>query len=1652
MAHKDQIMMLKAKDTESERSAFERFEHELKNTIFGVTFIMLKTELESTWQLLAILFIQACQLFSLVFNPSVDFPWRGYIVSTYFQDFLQAFQIAYWCTFIKWVPYLIIFYTAIGIVVLIVIDIFYAVYTFTNKKIAAMWPLRLLRYALFLLVTIFFMPFACIPILMFTPSLDLFLSMTQCKYVNGTLVHYTFEDVACWKDLHILHAILGIVACAVFVGISLVVVLTLFETKAVSNDPAARIHSRNDFWENAFKFVGILLTTFFTQDEYRWVITLYMLGGSALLFFKARNEKPYYQEMMNKITDVINGLFVWACVCLVIVMISDSSDFNGGMQAFIMAVPMIGVIVVTKTSRRYYILLKVIDDFDNPDEWFLKIRYYIELVQHKEVSREAAVQLNGFIFHHEESCNNVNCPIKSYTNGLLQSLKDKKKKQQKSSTESFSLLMSYAKQLFAIGVAKFPTNSSLHIAYALFMKDRLNDKSTAISEFTAAEKSNPQFDEQFLIYRYRRMLEDETMEVNEGGAASMDVVTMLAYENCLQQCKEAIEKAAYLHMEFWLELLEPEPDLGKLDATGIRISSTIAAVQEHWGKVRKINPNVPKALKLYADYLIEILNDTEEGTELLAKAKDNEVSKNNYLSNVVGDAATLGMGDICATMGGADGTPCMVASGEQGKLGEILQFNMSACRLFGYTKLELLGKKVNMLMPDLYAKTHDAVLQHGIENVEALGLNSSKSEKFVLGRHKSGYLLPLPLQARVVISINQGVFFVATFKSDRKGLNVTYLLLNEQQDIVGVSSRAIESLNLNNHILRNYRVSIQTLAPSIQDKTMATQYQSKNGGNIEFFKPDLSGEQQNGAVTTLSKVGESAVQAEAPGKKLRIKASKKSVKMNCMMTEVSYAGHANGYIIRLEQIEDMKVSLGSLKQDKSQVNFQFAFDPLEMKYIQQNCDEDAQKLIADEMSGYVNIMRDRSASSISPMKSDESKDRTNTSAISGFQEPAKGDDISRLQAALEAKRKAYVEGVETYRLVDGRREKVNAAKSRLLERQQEEQREFEELNTKEGPGQTKHEDAFSALKSRKIFASTLNDRTTPIAVRNLRYAGYAIILVLLAIASTEFGIAVSTYKEIGENIDMIRDNYRQIVSQMTMVFYVSKLVLLQQNGTLTSAATQDCQDRINTALSEYYNMQSLVSLSTLSMSSDHSALFKTKCVYLYYINSSTESSSDKYYTLTEAVQQMASEVFTVQSISSSAKYTANNDDIYFILYNGFSDLYTKLKSSANYYVKELTDRGSFKSKICIALFAVAMAILVISVSVLFPIVASVSRTRLSVLTLFFDLPLATVRELQKKCERFVAQSKDEDVEGMSASESGSCLVDAPARTETSIAVGSTQGSTHRRRYKNNKTSNAAFYIYFVGAILVLSTYFAVNFAFGYIYLKNVNGYSREMNATAISHSENVHAISIMQGLLGYQRIFTLTSSETFDYLALKEITDLYAIAQEMQISHNENAKIFGDSYQSAFIDIMRNNLCNYASQLGLISNCESFLEGTTKEGLHPVLVNFIESMREILSSYKVIADKNTTAAAKSSEVTLKLLSSEDFSDMETSIFDVADPALRYLVDELSSSHDDRYSSDVRQRVILYVCFLFGLLLGYFALWSPFTDRLSNEVIPSATPQ
>ena len=55
-------------------------------------------------------------------------------------------------------------------------------------------------------------------------------------------------------------------------------------------------------------------------------------------------------------------------------------------------------------------------------------------------------------------------------------------------------------------------------------------------EFSNAEKSNPPFDQQFIIFRYKKIINEE-QDSNENLGEALDVVSGIAYDSHFRQCK-----------------------------------------------------------------------------------------------------------------------------------------------------------------------------------------------------------------------------------------------------------------------------------------------------------------------------------------------------------------------------------------------------------------------------------------------------------------------------------------------------------------------------------------------------------------------------------------------------------------------------------------------------------------------------------------------------------------------------------------------------------------------------------------------------------------------------------------------------------------------------------------------------------------------------------------------------------------------------------------------------------------------------------------------------------------------------------------------------------------------------------------------------------
>jgi len=264
----------------------------------------------------------------------------------------------------------------------------------------------------------------------------------------------------------------------------------------------------------------------------------------------------------------------------------------------------------------------------------------MEIVDGKDHNRYSKILLKGYIFLYEDLCTIPECALKKYIAGkyyLQLGLENNK--------ENVSFLFQHTQTLYQNGISRFPNSASLRIFYSFFLLEKMKNKQQALLELTNAEKYNPRFDEQFIIYRYKKIIEETSSELGDG-EGNLDVVSNIAYQNHFTQCikltkivKSGIQKAANLYIDFWGLLINPnqdnQDDLTKLNEHGSKINVIVEEITNHFEKMQKLRHNDQEAIRLYAEFLNDILNDKEKSLNNKNRLNEIEGTKHNYEENLL---------------------------------------------------------------------------------------------------------------------------------------------------------------------------------------------------------------------------------------------------------------------------------------------------------------------------------------------------------------------------------------------------------------------------------------------------------------------------------------------------------------------------------------------------------------------------------------------------------------------------------------------------------------------------------------------------------------------------------------------------------------------------------------------------------------------------------------------------------------------------------------------------------------------------------------------------------------------------------------------------------------------------------------------------------
>ena len=552
----------------------------------------------------------------------------------------------------------------------------------------------------------------------------------------------------------------------------------------------------------------IIITTFVfdkgkTSEHWPILIILSITTGfNAYVNIRSQN---YTNEAIKRLNYFFSLFLFWGFFSLLLSNAFLALKFSGALYLFSAGVVIIFIYCIFYIKTNLNFLNSNFLDIHTSYEFLNYINTFMKLIKEKEISRNSSIILTSFIEKVEDKCTNKKCVLKKYLQSLSKGF------------DSNFLLFQYAQKLFKIAISKLPMNITLRIHYIVFLASKINQKKNAQKELSSINIHHLLLYNKFNVFRCKKFIEENASILNNNKQSqdetdASDIFQEIEYKNKYKEFFKLLSKSSSLYYEFWSSLyashLQGTEDFRKLNDIGAELNIIIEQIEKIFEKLRDIKNNDLTILKLYESYLRNILNN-EEKYEKYHKISNNLITDNKFDFEDK-DYTNFDIKNITNN----DEYQFLIISANDDNKGTIVNMSLNTCLYFGYTKDEIIGKNMCLLIPELFHKIHIKLFNEVTEKTkteffEKLSNKITYVPEFMefsgFGRNKLKYLVPLDMK----------VFFVQTEESDlvyiidimRKNL-----FLNNNNDLTETTYEVEKSQSC--CVLTDSNFIIQTFTPN----------------------------------------------------------------------------------------------------------------------------------------------------------------------------------------------------------------------------------------------------------------------------------------------------------------------------------------------------------------------------------------------------------------------------------------------------------------------------------------------------------------------------------------------------------------------------------------------------------------------------------------------------------------------------------------------------------------------------------------------------------------------------------------------------------------------------------------------------------------------
>ena len=630
--------------------------------------------------------------------------------------------------------------------------------------------------------------------------IEIFLTVIVCDSKA-----YFSEKFACWSQTHIILLSFCSVCLLIMILLVYIFISLSFEKSEKFSSSVSKYLIINGSCIMMFcKSVTIILLEIYCVLDILNICIICFLISSLICSYSFFVERKYQNSKKNILIFtkyVLNIIYCWGCVLLFLGNLMKKKSFKGLLPIFLISSLLYIIIILCLQKDKFK---NTMLDFKRDIDVYNNIRLFINSIEDKSKDRRSIMELISYSYNKTSIFQVKN--IKNIEN--LSKIISNIKETVKDNPEIDFILYQHIDELYKNALNSFKNSPILSVNYAVFQMEKLHKFQKSYKTLIkATELHDLSFSEEFFIYRIKRNLEERGIEM---GIEQTHI--SFAYQT--KEILVLIQKIATHYIQFWSLLLNKNEsmDINQLKSIGLKIDEMRKLIKEKYNNLVSNGLNTKKITTLYANFVKEVLNASKENENIKMNDLDNdEKFKESFF-------------DLNYLMSKSD-YQFIIINAYGDSFGIIKKVSLEICQLLGYSDIDLIGKNMNIIMPDFMREKHDKMLKIKIQNTnfQNYSINNLK-EKFVLFRNSAKFLVPAYVELGIIFDENNHsmLFLKLTSKQDKNNdilKKKFFIMVNSRLNIQNFTPNCLNSLNFESNFL-NGNLEIIQFIPEFNEEVL----------------------------------------------------------------------------------------------------------------------------------------------------------------------------------------------------------------------------------------------------------------------------------------------------------------------------------------------------------------------------------------------------------------------------------------------------------------------------------------------------------------------------------------------------------------------------------------------------------------------------------------------------------------------------------------------------------------------------------------------------------------------------------------------------------------------------------------------------------------